>query len=330
MARFKERLSAGGALLLGLTVSCQVLAGDVGTWKARKPCSQPSAPGVTWLDDTQDMVSSTLCRNAAWLDSFFGSELGTVNPRSQLRIKNSYSLEDINGLSGSFSSAVGARAFLPAANKKFNLILESDDNQQLGGNVASPTLNNSFDQNPQQSGVRAGVRYTQNNFWDFDLGVRRKRGVKALMQARHKNVLPIDDVSQLRFQQTFFGLMTYGFGEETQLNYERLVFDRSHVFIWSNRLEWTQQTYGMEAQSFIGLLHQDNQLVATEVLVGYTAQTWPVPLVTNFNLTYRYRRNLYKDWLFIEYEPEINFPAEYDRRPIPKFTLHLDMVFGEE
>lgn len=317
----------GTLLLAGASASMPAFA--VGTWDKRKPCTQADDSGVTWLDETQDVVSSTLCRNAAWLDSFFGTELGDENPRSQLRIKNSFTLEDVDGLSSEFKSSVGARAYLPSANKKFKLILESDDDRQLGGDIV-PGTETAPDANLQDSGLRAGVRYQQNDFWDFDVGIRRKSGVKALMQIRHKNVFPIDEVSQLRFRQTFFGMVTYGFGEETQFNYERLVIDRAHVFIWSNRLEWTELTYGMSAHSFVGLLHQENRQVATEVLMGYSIQTWPVPTVTNFNLTYRYRRNLYKDWLFIEYEPEINFPANEDRRPIPKFTLHLDMVFGEE
>ncbi|HET8705509.1 MAG TPA: hypothetical protein VFM46_04320 [Pseudomonadales bacterium] len=322
-------MAVGALLLLGAAISPPLKADDVGTWDKRRPCSEGQTSGTSWLDETQDVVSSTLCRNAAWLDSFFGNELGDENPRSQLRIKNSFTLEDVDGLTNKFSSSVGARAYLPSANKRLKLILESDEDQQLGGNINN-NLDQSFDTTPQESGVRAGVRYQKDNFWDFDLGIRRKGGVKAIMQARHKNVFTIDEVSQLRFRQTFFGMVTYGFGEETQFNYERLVIDRSHVFVWSNRLEWTELTRGLAAQSFVGLLHQENRQVATEVLLGYSMQTWPVPMVNNFNLTYRYRRNLYKDWLFIEYEPEINFPAAYDRRPIPKFTLHLDVVFGEE
>jgi len=324
----RKVLSSAAMLLVAAAVApADLHAADMGTWNKRKPCTQEEDSGTNWLDNTQDIVSSTLCRNAAWLDSFFGGEIGEEDPRSQLRINNSFSWEDIDGIEGEFNSSAGGRLYLPSANQKFKLILESEDDQQLGGEIEGLDGN---DLGNEEEGLRAGVRYQRDDFWDFDLGVRRRNGIKALARIRHKQVFPIDRVSQLRFQQTFYGMVTYGFGEETQLNYERLVIDRAHVFIWSNRLEWSELTQGVSARSFIGLLHQENRKVATEVLMGYRMNTWPVPEVTNFNLTYRYRRNIYKDWLFVEFEPEINFPALYDRRPIPKFTIHLDMVFGEE
>jgi hypothetical protein len=124
-----------------------------------------------------------------------------------------------------------------------------------------------------------------------------------------------------------------GFGVTPQLDFGH-TFSRDYIFLWANSATMFEKRTGFLWGTEVSLSHILSPVSAIGVAVGATGATHPSLVADRFNLaanyykvTVKYRRNIYRPWLFLELVPETNWRREEaaKREIIPAFTVRLEI-----
>jgi hypothetical protein len=124
-----------------------------------------------------------------------------------------------------------------------------------------------------------------------------------------------------------------GFGVTPQLDFGH-PFPRDHIFLWANSATVFRNRPGFLWGSEVSLSRILSPVTAIAVAVGASGATRPSLVADRFNLarnnyrvTGKYRRNIYRPWLFLELIPETNWRREVARKRefIPAFTVRLEI-----
>jgi hypothetical protein len=76
--------------------------------------------------------------------------------------------------------------------------------------------------------------------------------------------------------------------------------------------------------------HEFNDLNAIRFHIGARAESEPNHRITSYFVTVPWRRNIYREWLFIELRPELLYERIDDFRPQPRLFITLEAFFGEK
>ena len=85
----------------------------------------------------------------------------------------------------------------------------------------------------------------------------------------------------------------------------------------------------MEWGAEINLFKQLDRKSAISFDLGVFGETRPERKETSYHLATRYRRNMYRPWLFLELEPGVDFPLTDDRgrQAVGYFTVVFEVQF---
>lgn len=119
-----------------------------------------------------------------------------------------------------------------------------------------------------------------------------------------------------------------GFGERTQLRFERLLGERL-VTSLDNEAVWSETSEGVEFTSTWRLGRNTSKRTSVGVATGIAWHTLPEAVVDNYLLRLPLRVALYRDWIDLLVEPGVNFPVELDYESVPLITLRISFNFGD-
>lgn len=280
------------------------------------------------LDDAHDVWSERVKDLGVRIDRLFGGEEFEPDPTSYIRIRT------IGLLQESKSEAevrVRARLALPNTERRLSLVLDSDDDQRFdrgGGYDPSPP---GLLRSPREdSGFTAGLRYLREfsdtfNF-DTDVGIRLRSGIPDPYVRARIGKSFFRGGWELRPLEEVYWRYHKGQGVRSQVVLQRPL-STTRFFRSVSEIDWVyreRRTYA--AQDFIftralGPLH------AVQAQIGVRGESDPMRVV-NWFVNVGWRRNIYKDWLFLELRPELLFDREEDFRAEPRLFLTLETYFG--
>ncbi|MBT3410711.1 MAG: hypothetical protein HN430_08460, partial [Halieaceae bacterium] len=112
-------------------------------------------------------------------------------------------------------------------------------------------------------------------------------------------------------------------------------FENTDVLRWSNRLKYGDHTQGMEWRTRLSLFQRyksdTKRPLALNHFFTVGGETQPDSFVKNYRLGTIWRRQVYRDFLFVELEPAINYRrAEYeDERDVAwSFVVKLEIALS--
>jgi hypothetical protein len=124
-----------------------------------------------------------------------------------------------------------------------------------------------------------------------------------------------------------------GFGVTPQLDIGH-PFAHDYIFLWSNSATLYKKRSGFLWGTEVSLSRILSPVTAIAFAVGANGSTKPGADADRFNMaannykaTFRYRRNFYRPWLFLELIPEANWARveAAGREVIPAFTVRLEI-----
>ncbi len=298
-------------------------------------CDESGADENAWIDKVQRGVYSGVCGTALWFDGLFG------NPRydqdsdetfGRLGVTQYYDRRD------DFDTKVRLRArySFPNLKSRLRLTLGRGDEQTLL--EERPTTG----QGPTPSSFRAveddawllGLGYSKQagleSGFDFGVGVRLNSGLDPYAKVTYRHNFVFRGDTMLRFRETPFWRDSRGWGATTQVSLDHLATDRL-MFRWNNIGTVAQDTEALEWGSDVSLyqsLSRRRAIRYTALLRGETGADVPVQ---NYGFETRYRRDLYRKWLFLELSASVTWPREYleeEREINPGVGLGFEMYFG--
>ena len=140
---------------------------------------------------------------------------------------------------------------------------------------------------------------------------------------------------------------TFRFTERIQYEHEKNVYSRTNFRIsrlltsngimnWSSRLIYGERTQGVEWSTQLSLLNrykvEDDRPIAVSYFVSAAGVTSPDSYTSVYSAGLVYRRQLVRDYLFMEFEPSANYRKleAYDNRELLwRAVLKLEIVFSK-
>jgi hypothetical protein len=286
--------------------------------------SATSQEEPSWYDSTHDVVSFAFCEPALWFDDFFASDrvLEEVGG-TYVRWRNDFILNEEDGFK--FKTNLNFSFELPRISSKLKLVFEGDDDQDLQDTLPGGQVEDTNN----QLGFRYDVKDTDRSSFNVSLsGTPRIR-------ARYRYTYPVREDFLIRFTQEI--------QNEEGVNGGRTRIDLEKAFRSYKLLRST--TDGFYAEDFAGvdwsqsfsLFQRQDQKSSISYEVSAIGITEPEEMVTNYRLGVRYRRNIHRDWLFLEITPDISWPIDLsedrteiirERRSVLQLIIRLEIHFN--
>lgn len=293
----------------------------------------PPAADNTWVDRTHARVEKNLFETAVWLDNFFGDKrMEVTEPTvSFVRWMNDFRWDEEERFS--VRSRIRAILRLPRLKRRWKLAFTGETRGDP--NVVMP-------EDPGNPGLVAGGRArtgsteliydilrTPRSTFDVGAGVRVKIPPDAFVRTRFQHARPVAVNTLGRFTATAFWDARDGFGESNVIDLERWLFAPT-LLRWSNSLEIREKVSGWTWGTELSLLHKISPKSAAALAAGVSGTTSPAWTAQNYRVLARYRRNVFRKWLFLEGEPDVHWPKKEDgsRKPVWGATLRVEILFA--
>ena len=292
----------------------------------------PTATDNGWVDRTHSRVERDLFDTVVWFDHFFGDDKLVVTelPESFLRWINEFRWDEEERFSA--RSTVRATLRLPRLKKRWKLVISGetrgDPNAITPEDPGNPGL---F----EGSRVRTGsteliydILRTTRSSLDAGAGVRVKIPPDAFVRTRFQHARPVGFRTLGRFTATAYWNARDGLGESNQFDLERWLAPPT-LLRWSNFITIEEKNDGWIWGTELSLLHKISPKSAITFAGGVLGATRPAWSAENYRVLVRYRRNVYRKWLFLEGEPDIHWPRKEgeDRKPVWGATLRVEILF---
>ncbi len=288
---------------------------------------QGPEPQTTFMDTVHGGISSGLLNTAVWLDSFFGDERHEAElNESRFKVRSAPFFED-----GNWSNArpdYELRLVLPQMRRKTRLVISGDmwDEGEGTGEVppGTTTLPHERDVNTSlqvvlpshkrhSTTVRGGARYSSGDFIYY-------------LGPRYRYLLPLG-IWTARFTENMVWQAKKGWESRTRADIERML-PRDLFFRHSVEGVWTEGVTGyLYAVSF--LLRQPlDPRRAVQYEWANRFQTRPVDALTEVQVVFRYRQQIWRPWLFLELAPQYRFPRNRSFEAVPGIMFMLEVAFS--
>ena len=281
----------------------------------------------SFLDEPHEGLSTGIESLSAGMDQFFTNEkFYRETTSSYVRVRADMVLREPSDIST--IGDIRIRLDLPLTRKKLKLIIESDPQEtDSTDNIATQTVKKEEDK-------------------DYFIGLEKKEKVKGQWKIRPSIGVrarqPLDfyvrlrflrdyDLShwKLRFNETLYWFDSIGYGADTFIDLDRKIND-DLFFRASSNANWSDQNDYFFLGQFFSLFHTLSERRATSYYVGVTGQSQPEIHATDYYIGFRYRQKIHKNWLFLEVNPQIQYPKNEDFTPKHTLLLRLEAFFGSQ
>ena len=277
---------------------------------------------------------------ASWFDGLFGEKTRHVSEKADLKLQWSNELRVEEGENVKYHSALHARLHLPRFEKRIRLEIMQETRQEAvipvpiepGTPVANtPTTTNTL--RALNTELRYYAHESKTAYAFLAVGSRFVWPPETFVRSRLLWRRAFADNTFISPSVTPFWQDHLGFGVTPQLDFGH-PFPHDTIFLWANSATFFENRAGFLWGSEVSLSRILSPVTAIAVAVGANGATRPSLVADRFNLavnnykiTGKYRRNLFRPWLFLELVPETNWRRVEggNREFIQAFTFRLEI-----
>jgi hypothetical protein len=286
----------------------------------------------TWWDRSHDYVEKMLFSTADWLDRSLGGDAlqGSRETRASLWWKNDFRYDGLQHYT--FRTAFRAGIRLPRLADRWRVVIAGEnkgdptaaipvDPGTPGANVASPDRRAS-------GGLVYDIFRTEQTYFNLGGGVQFDFPIDVYGRARFGYVQPLGRDTLGRLTVTGAYHAQDGPGVSNQLDFEHRLSQATQM-VWSNSASLAEDTSGWAWGTELSLSHMLTWSSSVRIGGSVRGDTRPAFEVQNYRVYAGYRRNIFRPWLFVELEPDVNWPLQGDgpREPVYGATLRLEVFF---
>jgi len=309
-----------------------------------------------YIDRSHDYLEEEIYKAVMRFDNLFGDNTAVDNtarrdttghdtaPRekkkAEIKLKWSNELRAEKGEGVQYRSSLNATVHLPKFEKKLKLVVMEETGKEaiapVPGEPGTPVVNAPTQANPFRA-VHTELRFyaqdTKAGYAFLAVGSRFVWTPEMFVRARFLWRIPLGDNTFLSPSVTPFWQDYLGFGVTPQLDFGH-PFSHRYLFVWSNSATVFEKRRGFLWGTEVSLSRIMSSVSAIAFAVGANGATRPSAVADRFNLatnnykvTVKYRRKIYRPWLFLELIPEANWRrnATEGRDVVPAFTVRLEI-----
>lgn len=278
-------------------------------------------------DSPRAYLSDSFVSMATGIDHFFG------DPRYFQQANNSVvqlyltEIMEPGGIS-QFKFDGQAKIDLPATQKRFSLILESDPEKNTGGDV-KPTQqyipNTRIASDNQSLALRYEKRDIPSWYFSADVGIKAHIPLDNFARSRASFTTPLGDW-QLKASESLFWFNTIGAGETSQLDFDKKISEPL-LFRSSSIATWLVEKLNFDLRQDFSLyqtLNEREALLYQTSAIGVSQPQWEV---TEYVALLLYRKRLHRQWVFCEISPQLHFPIAKNYQVSPLLMVRMELLF---
>jgi hypothetical protein len=333
------------ALVLGLHgVSAfgeEIPAGQSLTPEFVQPAKGASSDNVAYVDRSHAYLDRNINEMVGWFDGLFGAKGGPDAADAKNELVWAVELRTEKGKKLVYRFPLRAHLRLPKLEKKIRLVIIEENRLEAVAPIPSepgtPIVNTPTEANTLRavnSELRYYARETKAGYVFVAAGSRFSWLPETFVRARSLWRHPLGDNSFISPSATPFWQDHIGFGVTPQLDFGHTFAD-SNIFLWTNSATVFKKRSGVLWGTEASLSRILSPVTAVAIGIGASGSTRPSAVADRFNLATnnykiaaRYRRSVYRPWLFVELIPEMNWRREdpvSKREFIPALTARLEI-----
>lgn len=284
--------------------------------------------GAYWLEHSRDDWSEKVDWLARGIDRFFaGKETIDSTNKSYVRVRADGRWLEGEGYSD--DSDLKFRLHLPATQKRFNIIIESatEDKETLE-EKSRPGLTQEA---PIDEGsLTAAIEFARNQakLWKTRslLGVKAQIPGDVFIKLSAKRRWELDDYWTMPYKIEVAEYLSDGLEVEHSLAFERPL-QNELFFSAKSRMEWTEEEQIMRGAQVFSIRQRLSKRRGIDYRLGFIGRDVAKPRLTSTFVSAHYRELLYKNWLYWNIIPEVNFPRHNGFEPVVSLNLRLEIFF---
>jgi hypothetical protein len=283
------------------------------------PAEEPPDNRIPILDSAQELFGARANFAANRLDSFFATDRADDEfGRSRIRIISRFSLRE-RAIS-EHDNQYRINLKLPHLEQKFRFDYYKDKKKDKKPPKATITED-------EREKLKKNKLY-EGWIFNSDIGVSAAIPPRSVMRARVRKNFVTGDLIHRFSEQLTYNTDESGLIEETNIDSD-YSFNTDLLFRFVNFKRWQIQNEEFNTNHGPTLLHRITENDAFNY--GLTMQTIineSIWYVDNYRLAVNYRRNLYRQWIYVDVVPGLDFPKMWSFRRTPFIIFQLELLFG--
>jgi hypothetical protein len=282
------------------------------------PAEEPENNDISILESARDFLGDRANFAANQIDSFFATERADDElGRSRIRIRSQFLTRE--GTISDLNNQYRINLKLPNLEKKFNYEFnkKKETKPKNTGSISSQGMIK-----PKKKGFSDG--------WIFnsDIGVSVGIPPKLVTRARLRKNFEMGSFIHRFAEQITYITDESGWLEETSIDSD-YILKSNLIFRFINYKRWRILQKDFRTNHGPTLLHRISENDALNY--STTAQsvidggTW---YIENYRISLNYRKNIYRQWIYFDIIPGIDFPKINSFRRTPYITFQLELLFG--
>ena len=286
-----------------------------------------------WFDsfvDMRDKTSTHYMSMVHSLDQYFSGE-AIEDSDNDSYVKLNIEQTFYKGGENSDGIGISARVELPNTEKHLHLIFSSDpeENKTLDQKITGNARGQRIEKENSIAGLEYVPEKTQND-WQSRYSAGVKLRVSPVPFARYvlSHKWQLNDVWQSEFKQSFWDYSDDGIGATSKLNFGRPLTDKDYFNAETVADYRDKDNKYYYAETFSNT-HRLTETSAARYWFALLGESQPTSEVTNYVIGLQYRKTLYKDWLLLSINPQLEFPRAENWEATPSLTFNLQVYFNE-
>lgn len=286
------------------------------------PAEEPPDTSIPILESAREFFGAQANFAANRLDSFFATERADDEfGRSRIRIRSQFMIREraVSDLNNQYRINLK----LPHLEQKFRYQSYTDkEGKKRKIQKNSPIREYDLSEKLTRDRINTG--------WLFnaDIGVSAAIPPRLITRARARKTFVTGTLINRFVEQLTYITDESGLQEETSLQTDQ-VFSEELIFRFLNEKRWQVLRKNFNTNHGPTWLHRvtddDAFIYALTFQSVIEKGTW---FVSNYRANINYRRNLYRQWIYFDIVPGIDFPKEWSFRRTPFIILQLEVLFG--
>ena len=285
------------------------------------PAEEREETRIPLVDTVDDFFGQRVNHIANDFDSFFATERADDElGRSRLRIRGNYTVEERSLPKDDIQIRFNLR--LPKLESRFKF--DPDDKKKKKDKKPLTAEEQKKRDEEYSKRHRVDERWLFNADANVNASIRPNITLRARIRKSKETGTVIH-----RFVQEGTWISTRdGFRQRTTVNHDHS-FDPLLLFRFVNNVDWRISKKDFSTGHGPTLLHRISDFEAMSYsLIMSTTVVDGVWYVAGYQLAPNYRRNLYKDILYMDITPGLSFPKQWSFRRTPFLFVGVEMLFG--
>ncbi len=214
---------------------------------------------------------------------------------------------------------------LPNTNKRMKLLVSSEDDSEY-------EINKQPIQNIQNASYSTAVRFILNerSAWQSDIDVGFRGGLPLNPYSRFRARRYGDSFGwQHRFTQSFYYRYIDGWGETTELRYDKNIF-KGNLVVFNTEADYLIKNDYFDIKSDITLYHKIDETAVAAYHIGVVGDTDKGAIISSYYTGVKYRKLIYKDWVYASVTPQIEWNRDREYRRMWVLMFNFEAILSSE